>query len=354
MTCPSENIIASNEAPICYLCGARGEPLYTNMKDRLFNAPGTWNIKRCPQTNCGLAWLDPMPTREDIYKAYNSYFTHNTVELAANSPIKQTLTKVAATLKRNYWTLRFGYAQPHSRLSTLLGMAVFLFPIPRARLDLKVMGLRAQPGRRLLDVGCGNGKYLDLMRSLGWRVEGVEVDPVAVRQARAMEIEVRQGCLEDQDYPADSFDAIALRHVIEHVHDPLGLLKECRRILKPDGRLVICTPNFESYGRNKFHGFWLGLDPPRHLMLFGFQSFQDLAQKAGLKEIKLYSTPTMARSIYLASRSIERQGYCSLSSPGNARDRVNASLFAWWEWLLLLIKPQLGEELVYIGEKRDV
>jgi len=59
------------------------------------------------------------------------------------------------------------------------------------------------------------------MRSLGWQVEGVEVDPAAVRQARAMGLEVRQRYLEDQDYPEDSFDAITLKHVIEHIHEPI-------------------------------------------------------------------------------------------------------------------------------------
>jgi 2-polyprenyl-3-methyl-5-hydroxy-6-metoxy-1,4-benzoquinol methylase len=353
MTDIGADIIASNEAPICYLCGTRGKLFYANMKDRLYRAPCTWNIKRCPRADCGLAWLDPLPTREDIHKAYENYYTHD-LEVVDNRPIKQIVKKAAAFLKSNYLALRYGYAPPHSRVGTFWGLAVFLFPTFKGRLDLRVMGLRAQPDRRLLDIGCGNGQYLELMRSLGWRVEGVELDPAAVRQARAMELEVHQGCLEDQDYPANSFDAISLRHVIEHVHDPLDLLKECRRILKPGGRLVIITPNFESYGRQKFHSCWMALDPPRHLMLFGFQSLQNLAQKTGLQEIKLSSTPNMARFICLASRSIARQGHCSLLSPRNARDRAYASLFAWWEWLLLFINPQLGEDLVYIGEKLDV
>jgi 2-polyprenyl-3-methyl-5-hydroxy-6-metoxy-1,4-benzoquinol methylase len=347
-------IIATMPTPDCYLCGAPGVLWYANLQDRLFGAPGTWNIKRCPRPDCGLAWLDPVPTRVDIHKAYKNYYTHNAVEAVANISIKNVLKKTAATLKRNYWALRFGYAPSHSPLSTFLGIAVFFLPNIRARLDLNVMRLRAKPGRHLLDIGCGNGKYLDMMRSLGWQVEGVEVDPAAVRQARSLELEVRQGCLEDQDYSTDSFDAITLRHVIEHVHDPLALLKECRRILKPTGRIVITTPNLESYGRKKFNCFWRGLEPPRHLMLFDFQSLLNLVKRAGLYEINLSSTPKITRYIYLTSRFIERQGYYPRWSPRNVTEIVYASLFSWWEWLLLFINPRLGEEVVFIGEKRDV
>jgi hypothetical protein len=67
---------SSVPCPNCYLCGTGGEPLYEGLKDRLFNAPGEWNLKRCPNPECGLLWLDPMPLEEDIGMAYETYFTH--------------------------------------------------------------------------------------------------------------------------------------------------------------------------------------------------------------------------------------------------------------------------------------
>jgi hypothetical protein len=61
-------------APDCYLCGTAGVVLYDGMRDRLFDAPGTWRLKRCPQ--CELIWLDPRPIADDVHKLYGSYYTH--------------------------------------------------------------------------------------------------------------------------------------------------------------------------------------------------------------------------------------------------------------------------------------
>lgn len=77
----------------------------------------------------------------------------------------------------------------------------------------------------------------------GWRVEGVDFDPGAVEVARASGLEVRLESLESQRYPDQSFDAVTMVHLIEHTHDPVGLIHESRRILKPRGQLVILTPN---------------------------------------------------------------------------------------------------------------
>src|SRR6185503_20402485 len=68
--------IRSTPCPDCYLCGATGDVLYDSLKDRLFGAPGYWNIRICPNAACGLLWLDPMPVEEDLVKAYHSYYTH--------------------------------------------------------------------------------------------------------------------------------------------------------------------------------------------------------------------------------------------------------------------------------------
>src|SRR5258708_36641931 len=98
------------------------------------------------------------------------------------------------------------------------------------------------------------------MRRLGGDAEGVDVDPLAVENARARGLPVRLGDLAAQRYPADHFDAIYMSHVIEHVHDPVALLSECRRVLKVGGRLVALTPNVESWGHRRFQRAWAPLD----------------------------------------------------------------------------------------------
>lgn len=91
-------------------------------------------------------------------------------------------------------------------------------------------------------------------RCVNWdEVMGVEPDQEAVRIAREQfRLEIFQGTLEEARFPDDNFDAITLNHVIEHVTDPISLLTECRRILKPVGKLVVVTPNIWSPGARLF------------------------------------------------------------------------------------------------------
>lgn len=103
------------------------------------------------------------------------------------------------------------------------------------------------------------------MQALGWQVEGVDFDPKGVRNAQAKGLTVHLGDLDRQGYPDDSFDAVAMSHVIEHVPDPSALLRECRRILKPGGRLVVLTPNVASWGHRLYGSDWRGLEPPRRM-----------------------------------------------------------------------------------------
>lgn len=109
---------------------------------------------------------------------------------------------------------------------------------------------------------------MEFLRQLGWHVEGLDLDPTAVKVASSRGLAIHLGSLKEQNFPDQSFDPVVSSHVIEHVHDPVGLLGECRRILRPDGKLVIITPNIASWGHAWFRSNWLALDPPRHLHLF--------------------------------------------------------------------------------------
>ena len=68
--------IQTRPCPDCYICGTKGQPLCQGLEDRLFGALGRWNLKSCPNPDCGLVWLDPMPIEEDIGNAYETYYTH--------------------------------------------------------------------------------------------------------------------------------------------------------------------------------------------------------------------------------------------------------------------------------------
>lgn len=95
-----------NTQPVrdCYLCGTAGEILYSGMRDRSYAAPGEWNNRRCPKPDCGLIWLDPQPTPEDIGKAYQSYYTHN-----QPAPGSSLLRDAVYGVWRSYLRVRLGY-----------------------------------------------------------------------------------------------------------------------------------------------------------------------------------------------------------------------------------------------------
>ncbi|WP_353686677.1 class I SAM-dependent methyltransferase [Thermodesulfovibrio sp. 3462-1] len=147
------------------------------------------------------------------------------------------------------------------------------------------------------------------MKGLGWKVVGVDPDSKAVQIAREeFDLEVFQGTLEEAKFPDNSFDVITMNHVIEHVPDPIVLLTECRRVLKPEGKLMVVTPNIGSLGRRLFGEYWLHWDPPRHLFLFSPKSLRTCAERAGLIVRAIWTTSKGARFLWEASYLIKRDG----------------------------------------------
>jgi 2-polyprenyl-3-methyl-5-hydroxy-6-metoxy-1,4-benzoquinol methylase len=345
MTCVEENIIKGSEARTCFLCGSGGILVYRGLKDKLFGVPGTWDLRKCQNSECGLAWLDPMPSKEDIYKAYQEYYTHEDGE--PPKPERHSRPqKIFNFVKNGYLSRRYGYLTSTSQLQELAGLGLYFFPYRRARVDRSVSLLKATPGGRLLDVGCGNGQKLSLLRSLGWTVTGTDVDPKAVRQAQAKGLEVHLGSLEVQQFPDDFFDVITLNHVIEHVNEPHILLEECRRILKPSGLLLVFTPNSESLGHRLYKHNWLGLDVPRHLYLYNRLSLLRLLTCAGFGVRSLKVPTYLAYFISLASRSLASQNGYKLGSPAALPDRFLGFSFLFFEWMLNKINRESGEEFV--------
>jgi hypothetical protein len=115
----------------------------------------------------------------------------------------------------------------------------------------------------------------------------VDFDERAVRVANDLGLNVRFGSLEQQKFPAESFDVVTMSHVIEHVPEPIQTLSECARILRPGGKLFLWTPNSSSLGCRVFGKHWRGLEPPRHLHLFSPRSMKSLLNKAGLNDVSI-------------------------------------------------------------------
>jgi 2-polyprenyl-3-methyl-5-hydroxy-6-metoxy-1,4-benzoquinol methylase len=288
-----------------------------------------------------------MPSREDIYKAYISYPTHQVVA-APKSPAK----KIIFASRRAYVERKFGYAPRNSNL--LLSWIARLHPGFPGEVEDYCMFLEApKPGTKLLEVGCGNGRTLVGLRSLGWQVEGVDVDPVALQMANSQGLETRCGHLLDLKYSADSFDVIIMHHVIEHLHDPIKFLQECHRLLKPGGRLLMITPNMESLGHRLFGANWYPLDPPRHLYLYSRKSMTDLLMRSKFTSAEVSSLSRGARCYFTLSREIHTHRKTDPAYLGTVGQRIIALFYQAALRAVMLCQRDRGEELRAIGRKGD-
>lgn len=242
--------------PDCVHCGHAGSVLYEKLQDRLFSAPGEWRFLECPA--CAMVWLDPQPLPEQIWKLYQTYYTHESVDGSSRTYDTRGLKKI---IKR------------------ALALA-FFWRASLYRTDfLYLEGMK--PGR-LLEVGCGNGSFLRAAAALGWECEGVDFDKDAVREANAAPgVRARVGQLVNARYPAGSVDAVVMNNVMEHLWNPVETLAKCREILRPAGRLIMVTPNVSSMGHRIFGRYWRGLEPPRHLFLFNPGSLAAMCRRAG-------------------------------------------------------------------------
>jgi len=254
----------------CLICGSRDKRFKFIAVDRLHALPGSFRVMRCRK--CGALMLDPQPSMKDIgkyypseYHAYAHYDPGTKKEKFAISMYKLFFKPGGNPLKK-------------------------LLFLPFKHL---LRGTHIVPGGRILDVGCGSGAFLYKMQSAGMEAFGVELSPDGAREAQRLGLKVKCGTLEQQKYPSNYFDVITLNHVFEHVPSPMRTLRELKRILKPDGRIIIAVPNARSLACKLFGRHWASLDAPRHLSIPTPRGMRIAAEQAGLnlKKVRFISFP---------------------------------------------------------------
>lgn len=345
-------VMRTERRTACRLCGSSGEVLWPEVVDGLFDVEGSWNVLRCRAFACGTLWLDPQPIEADIGDAYARYYTHPSEQGASPGGLPGALRRAYALGQRRYLADRYGYPAVPGWRAGVAAALVRVWPGRRADTEFVAFYQAGRRGGRLLDVGCGSGKAVRRLRELGWDARGLELDPVAVEAARAAGLPVEQGDLSTAGLPEAAFDVVTLSHVIEHVHDPQALLQECRRVLRPGGRIVVVTPNAESWLHRRYGRLWLGLDPPRHLHVFTLASLARLAHAAELQIVRLDTTIRGANSVALAAAALKADGrFHPASRPSRwtrARAEVVQQLAAWRMWA----RPREGEDLVLQATRR--
>jgi len=315
----------------CDLCGGKGTTIQQGLYDHMGNVDGSYTMRRCNNPQCRTLWLDPRPIPEELHLAYQRYYTH--APGTEHNLGRNLIANLAIGLARAPLQIFFQYRQRYDR-----AMNMFLHD--------------RTPGR-LLDVGCGSGARLAQLRTLGWQVQGQDVDPSSAAAAQSRGIPIFIGELTDANFPDNTFDAIISHHAIEHMANPENILRECLRILKPGGILTATTPNAESLGRTFFGSEWSGYDAPRHLRIFTTDSLNALAQRAGFSQSRAFTSSARADTIAGNSQLFADAATASVSifnAPQSSLHRyrrmLKASLYYMRSNLNQRQHPGMGEECV--------
>ena len=178
---------------------------------------------------------------------------------------------------------------------------------------------RRMSGRSLLDVGSGDGDFLRRAQQAGDQAVGQDVNPAAAASARRAGLDVRLGELGEAGFGPQSFDAVRLWHVLEHVEAPLALLRSARPLLRPSGVLIVGVPDFDSPARRMFGAQWAALQLPFHRHHFNRKTLRQALTASGFQ----------VRSLHHRSPGTI---YSSLTEAGRIPRRLKAPA-----WLALLL-----------------
>jgi len=221
--------------PVCEK--SRGTPLH---------AEGSFQMVQC--SSCQFIFLNPRPTVESLHDFYQQYLPEEEASIESWEKMMKPVFHRAADLLKQY-----------------------------------------RRNGRLLDVGSGFGFFLAEMKNRGWEAVGVEVSQKALDYARnVLGLTIHPGPLEKVGFPDNHFDAVTGFYVIEHLSHPMAFLKECYRILKPGGLLLLRYPHttpiknlLDFFGiKNRLY------DLPAHLSDFSPKMIQQCLEKIGFEKCR--------------------------------------------------------------------
>ncbi|AXT18606.1 methyltransferase domain-containing protein [Flavobacteriaceae bacterium AU392] len=151
---------------------------------------------------------------------------------------------------------------------------------------LKLINSQSLETKTLLDVGCGTGDFLELAKQNNWNVFGIEPN----LKARTIANKKTNNSVYKTEHllelKSNSFDVITLWHVLEHLPNLNEHISVFKKLLKPNGTLIIAVPNYKSYDANYYKNFWAAFDVPRHFWHFSQTSISKLISRENLKVVK--------------------------------------------------------------------
>ena len=236
----------------CPLCG--GSSFRSALKAHYFRGnKEAFNIDEC--LSCGLLITNPRPEDEELAKYYNpeNYVSHTDEEKGIMNGLYKLVQK---------WNLQLKY---------------------------KVL-LKYAPGKKVLDYGAGTGDFVAFAQKQGADAMGLEPSEVARNTAQQKGIAIKS--LDQLDeLENESFDAVTLWHVLEHLEDPQKFTGRIAQKIKPGGIIIYAVPNHESFDARYYKDHWAALDVPLHLFHFKKKNLERLAQQNGLDYLATHNMP---------------------------------------------------------------
>lgn len=266
----------------------------------------TFDIWQCNE--CTLRFTQDVPNAESIGKYYQSgnYISHSDTKQGIINRLYHSVRNITLKQKRKW-------VQKATNLPT--GM--------------------------LLDIGAGTGAFAAEMKKANWTVTALEPDETARNIAKNKHGLVLQQSDDLFAQTAESFDAITLWHVLEHVHQLNDYLQTFQKILKPNGRLIIAVPNYTSLDATYYKEYWAAYDVPRHLYHFSPASMKQLFALYNFDVIEMKPMPFDAFYVSMLSEQY--------------KTGKNKFVSAFWVGLQSNLKasgkPDKSSSVIYIAKK---
>ncbi|PIR87906.1 MAG: hypothetical protein COU10_02005 [Candidatus Harrisonbacteria bacterium CG10_big_fil_rev_8_21_14_0_10_45_28] len=229
---------------ICNICGSKNV-------GSVFRRPDGLEVFEC--RNCGMAFVSPMPSRENILEIYKNH----------------EIDFVTLKNKFNDQKKTGGNKSIIRRISKFKKIS----------------------GSRILDIGCGPGFLLYDLKKAGAQGTGLEISKVLVSFGRKeLGLDIGEGTLENSNLSLANFDIIVCSNLVEHLPDPTGFFSRLARVLAPSGIVYISTPNYDAtreYGNN-WPGFYKDFE---HIFYFNRNSLTFALSRLDLKAVKFFYLP---------------------------------------------------------------
>ncbi|WP_298258693.1 class I SAM-dependent methyltransferase [Bradyrhizobium sp.] len=310
--------MATPSLATCIACEGENQTYIDEIWDDRYGSPGKFSILKC--STCGQMVTSPMLSEQDLPALYSRYYPRGNADVAAiEREAELVLAPDAAKARHRNGTDNQGH-------------------------------YFVRPAQKVLDIGCGSCISLLEIRNLGGEAFGIETDPNVRAIADHFGLNVHIGSIHDNPFPGHDFDLIVLNQVIEHVPDPIALLKLVRSRLRPQGKVILGTPNSGSLNKMISGRKWLNWHIPYHLHHYNKASFKRIAEKAGYNVLSIQTvTPNLWTILQLRAygdETVEGQPSTAWAGSGPSTRNPSPSVTARWKTRLASRAERISVETI--------